>query len=46
MAQAAKALQVKGQKDHLGRASRSTQVEPFIPTAMCNHQAHVQLDPP
>ena len=35
MAQAAKALQVKGQSDHLGRACRTTRVEPFIPTAMC-----------
>ena len=34
-AQAAKALQVKGQTDHLGRACRSTRLEPFIPTAMC-----------
>ena len=35
MAQVAKAPQVKGQTDHLGRACRSTRVEPFIPTAMC-----------
>ena len=35
MAQVAKALQVKGQTDHLGRACRSTRAEPFIPTAMC-----------
>ena len=35
MAQAAKALQVKGQTDHLGRACRSKRVEPFISTAMC-----------
>ena len=34
MAQAVKALQIKGQTDHLGRACRSTRVEPFIPTAM------------
>ena len=34
MAEAAKVPQVKGQTDHLGRACRSTRVEPFIPTAM------------
>ena len=34
MAQVAKAQPVKKQTDHLGRAWRSTRVEPFIPTAM------------
>ena len=35
MSQAATALQVMGQTDHLGRVCRSTREEPFIPTAMC-----------
>ena len=30
----AKAPPIKGQTDHVGRACRSTRVEPFIPTAM------------
>ena len=34
MAQVSKALPFKGQTDHLGRACRSTRVEPFTPTAM------------
>ena len=34
MAQLAKAQTFKGQTDHLGRACRSTRVEPFIPTVM------------
>ena len=34
MAQIAKAQPVKGQRDHLGRACRSTRVELFTPTAL------------
>ena len=47
MAQTAKAQPVKRQTDHLGRACRSTRVEPFIPTAIHKPtNTCTQLDPP
>ena len=46
MAQAAKAPQVKGQTDHLGRRADPHEWNHLYPQLCTNEQAHIQLDPP